>query len=178
MRLGNEYLCDRCFNRRMAQWAGLPDLPDLPDPPPPISLPDAQVNQRLMNVTIRREPAGVVVALEVADQHPGEGFRFSVIGDHYADVDDLVARVTAAGRAEMGRQYLEKDDPLRGGWRVRGPEVAGRLEWSGGGEGGTPHVAVVDGMTLSWEELGKALDAYEGFRFRLVLEDPSDVVER
>ena len=130
-----------------------------------------------MNVTIQREPAGVVVALKEADQPRREGFRFSVIGDHYADVDDLVARVTAAGRAEMGRQYLEKD-PLRGRWRVRGPEVAGRLEWSGGGEGGTPHVAVVDGMTLSWKELGNALDAFEGFRFRLVLEDPSDVVER
>jgi hypothetical protein len=48
--------------------------------------------------------------------------------------------------------------------------VAGRLVWDADGE---PHQVVVDGRMLSWRELGQALTSFEGWRFRLVLEDPS-----
>ena len=33
---------------------------------------------------------------------------------------------------------------------------------------------VVDGSRLTWDELGHALEPYEGWRFCLVLEDPCD----
>ncbi|MCA1671896.1 MAG: hypothetical protein LC799_06710, partial [Actinobacteria bacterium] len=36
---------------------------------------------------------------------------------------------------------------------------------------GTPYNVVIDGRTLTWEELGLALDSYEGWNFRLVIED-------
>lgn len=43
--------------------------------------------------------------------------------------------------------------------------------WSDGRETGDPYDVVVDGRTLSWEEFGRALGAYEGWRFRMVIED-------
>ncbi len=67
------------------------------------------------------------------------------------------------------------------GWRLAGDEVAGRLEWHPDGGG---HRVVVGGRPLSWQELGAALESFEGWRFRLLIEDPAvdvrpdaDVVE-
>ena len=37
--------------------------------------------------------------------------------------------------------------------------------------GGAPAV-VVDGRFLAWDELGAALSAFEGWRFRLLTDDP------
>lgn len=34
-----------------------------------------------------------------------------------------------------------------------------------------PYDVVIDGRTLSWEEFGQALAAYEGWNFRLLIED-------
>lgn len=44
--------------------------------------------------------------------------------------------------------------------------------WNDEGETRKPYDVVVDGRTLSWEELGKALEQCEGWCFRLVIEDP------
>ncbi len=39
------------------------------------------------------------------------------------------------------------------------------------GESGRPFNVVIDGRVLTWEELGQALEPYEGWNFRLVIED-------
>ncbi|MDH6222468.1 hypothetical protein M2283_009819 [Streptomyces pseudovenezuelae] len=44
----------------------------------------------------------------------------------------------------------------------------GRLIWDA--DAGPFHV-VVDGRALSWHDLGEALSSFEGFRFRLTIED-------
>jgi hypothetical protein len=33
---------------------------------------------------------------------------------------------------------------------------------------------VIDGRTLTWEELGHALESFEGWNFRLLIEESSD----
>lgn len=172
---GGESLCDRCLDSRIAQITGFPELPD---PPSPLSIRDAHDVPHLMRFRIWRAPSGIVVDLDEPDQPPSEGFRFSVIGDHHADVDELIARVSAAARDEMSHQYLTSN-PHRDGWLLAGDEVAGRLSWSDGADNGvgTPYVAIVEGRTLSWEELGRALEGFEGFRFRLIIEDRSEVVD-
>jgi hypothetical protein len=122
---------------------------------------------------IWRAPTGVEAELEEAGVPAGEGYHFTVLGAHDADVDELVGRVTSQAEAEVGRLYLEPNTH-RGGWVVAGDEVAGRLVWADEQSSGGPFDVVVDGRTLRWEELGAALGSYEGWRFRLVLEDPCD----
>ncbi|HUP71386.1 MAG TPA: hypothetical protein VM142_16460 [Acidimicrobiales bacterium] len=85
---------------------------------------------------------------------------------------ELLGHLRAHAQAEVARRYLEPD-PHRAGWVLAGDEVAGRLVWGEGREAGDPHDVVVDGRTLSWEKLGHALSSYEGWRFRLVMEDRS-----
>ena len=53
-------------------------------------------------------------------------------------------------------------------------EVAGRFVWSDDQPNGRPYSVVVEGRLLTWEEFGEALEPYEGWRFRLVIEDRID----
>jgi hypothetical protein len=92
-----------------------------------------------------------------------------VLGDHDADVGMLVAAVRAQAQREMGRMYLEPA-AHRSGWQLKDCDVAGRLELD---PDGGPYRVVVDGRPLSWEEFGRALEAFEGWRFRLTIEHPS-----
>jgi hypothetical protein len=56
------------------------------------------------------------------------------------------------------------------GWQLAGQQVAGRLEYN---PDDGPYRVVVDGRSLSWEQLGEALEPFEGWRFRLTIEDPA-----
>jgi hypothetical protein len=123
-----------------------------------------------MRYRVWRAPTGIVVELREEETSGGEGgFEFGVLGDHDADVSMLVAAVRARAEAEMSRCYLEPD-PGGVGWTLAGEDVAGRLEWD---PDGGPYRAVIDGRSLSWEEFGLALGSFEGWRFRLVIEDRS-----
>lgn len=113
-----------------------------------------------------------MVELEETGAPPGEGFRFSILGPHEADVGDLLAQLRAHAEAEVSRRYLEPN-PHRAGCLLAEDEVAGRLVWGEGREEGGPYDVVVDGRTLTWGEFGHALEPYEGWRFRLVMEDRS-----
>lgn len=63
-----------------------------------------------------------------------------------------------------------------GWWSVlqRDDDVAGGLVWGGEPEHGGPCDVVVAGACLTWDELGHTLEPYEGWCFRLMLEDPCD----
>lgn len=117
-----------------------------------------------------RAPTGIEVQLEETGAPVGEGYEFAVLGDHDADVDVLVEHVRRQAEAEVGRLYLERCHH-HGEWVLADDEVAGRLVWDDEASAGRPYRVVVDGRTLSWDELGMALEAYEGWNFRLVIED-------
>lgn len=114
---------------------------------------------------------GIEVQLDETGVPTGEGYRFAVLGDNDAEVDMLVAEVRSRAEAEIARQYLQRSTD-RHRWMVgEDDEVAGRLVWTDEGDNGRPCNVVVDGRTMSWEELGMALEPYEGWGFRLVIED-------
>jgi hypothetical protein len=114
---------------------------------------------------------GIEVQLEETGVAVGEGYRFAVLGDNDADVDMVVAEVRSRAGTESSPQYLQRATH-RHGWVVgEDDEVAGRLVWNDDGDNGKPYDVVVDGRTMSWEELGMALEPYEGWGFRLVIED-------
>jgi hypothetical protein len=110
------------------------------------------------------------IAVELGETDvPGEGYRFAVLGPHDADVDDLSERVRKIAVDEVGRLYLHPVEH-RAGWVVgEEDQIAGRLVFN---PDGVAHRVVVDGRELSWDQLGEALEPYEGWTFRMVLEDP------
>ncbi len=47
----------------------------------------------------------------------------------------------------------------------------GPVHLSEEGAAGAPFDVVIDGRTLTWDQFGEALSAYEGWNFRLLIED-------
>ncbi len=160
-------VCDRCCDERIAEYTGLPRLPD---PPGPVLLSGPDGRDHRFRFKIWRAPTGIEVQLDELGVPVGEGYRFAVLGDHDADVEVLMARVRSLAESEVGRLYLEPARH-RHGWDLGVDEVVGRLVWDNEAGGGTPYSVIIDGRTLSWQEFGTALEAYEGWRFRIVIED-------
>ncbi|MET7489376.1 hypothetical protein [Streptomyces sp. NPDC005538] len=161
---GDGPLCDPCLDERIAAATGRPRLPLAP---PPVEIDGGDGRRHVLRYRLWRAPTGISVRLVEEGRAADEGFEFGVLGDHDADVSQLVTRVRAEAEAEIGRCYLEPDH--RGmGWRLAGDEVSGRLVWNP--EDAPCHV-VVDGRALSWDELGEAVSSFEGRRFRLTIDD-------
>lgn len=168
--MDGDELCDRCADRRVAAHTGFPELPP---PPAPITFAGPDGERHVLAFRLWRAPTGIEVELHETGVPEGEGYSFAVLGAHDADITVLVDHVRSRALAEISRLQLEPN-PHREGWLVRGDEVTGRLEWNSERGVGGPYNAVVDGRTLTWDELGRALEPFEGFRFRIVIEDPCD----
>ncbi len=158
-------LCDLCLDVRIAALTGMPRLPVAPGP---VEVVGEDGSRHVLRYRLWRAPTGISVRLVEERRDTDDGFEFTVLGDHDADVDQMAARVRAEAEAEIGRCYLEPD-PHGAGWKVANREAAGRLvaDLEGG-----PMRVVVDGRTLSWDELGEALSSFEGWRFHLIIDDP------
>ncbi|MFE7115571.1 hypothetical protein ACFU99_09130 [Streptomyces sp. NPDC057654] len=156
-------LCDLCLDEQIAAATGMPRLPAAPGPVEVVGL---DGRRHVLRYRLWRAPTGISVRLVEECEGADDGFEFAVLGDHDADVDELAVRVRAEAEAEIARCYVEPA-PQGAGWRLTGEEIAGRLiaDLEGG-----PVRVVVDGRTLSWDELGEALASYEGWRFRLAID--------
>ena len=143
-----------------------------------MTLRDGEGRRRTLAFRVWRAPTGIEVAVEETGVQLGEGYERAVLGTHDADVDVLVARLCEIASEEISRRQLEPN-PNRDGWLLVDDMVEGRLVWSDeGNEVGTPYKAVVDGRLLSWEELGRALEPYEGWCFRIELFDRIEDLRR
>lgn len=109
------------------------------------------------------------MSLREAAVKPGDGCEFAVLGDHDADVALLAAAVRKAAEGEIRRCYL-RPGAGRADWRFADDQVAGRLEYD---PDGGPTRAIVDGRPLTWDQIGETLAEYEGWRFRLILDEPA-----
>lgn len=161
-------LCDRCADRRLAEATGWPQLPE---PPPPETLvgPDSRVHR--MRYRFWRGPTGVVAeAEELAGEEDidRDGYHFQILGDHDADLRPLLASLRALTAEGIARAQLEQRS---GRLLMAGRELEGRLVWDDDGEMGMPYAVVVDGRRLSWEAFGRALEPFEGWRFRIQMLD-------
>ena len=52
--------------------------------------------------------------------------------------------------------------------------VVGRLEYDDNSEN---HKVIIDGQSFSWDDLGRMLNAYEGFQFKLMIFDMTDDID-
>ena len=161
-------LCDRCSDRRLAEATGWPVLPDPPAPETFVG-PDSRVHR--MRYRFFRCPTGIVAeAEEMAGEEDIDldGYHFNVLGDHEADLRQLLANLRTLTADGIARAQLEQ---TLGRLLIAGDELEGRLVWDDDADSGTPYAVVVDGRRLSWEELGRALEAFEGWRFRIAMLD-------
>lgn len=174
MQVGDRVLCDRCADTYISARTGYPRLPD---PPAPEEIVGPDGVSHVMSYRLFRSPAGVSATAEEEDPvDGGDGYEFRIFGSHDCSPTRLLSALRVKVRQEIGRLYLAPH-PGGQGWHLRDDKIAGRLVWNDQEE---PYNVVIDGRTLSWEELGRALELYEGSEFRLQilppesLDDPGD----
>jgi hypothetical protein len=165
--LGDVPLCDRCADIRIALYTRLAELPA---PPAPMTVRDGEGRTRSFRFRLWRAPTGVEAELEETGVPVGEGYQRSVLGSHDCDVEALIARLRELALEEIDHRFLEPN-PHREGWILIDDCAEGQLIWNDEQQIGTPYNVVIDGRTLSWEELGRTLEPYEGWRFRIEIAD-------
>ena len=173
--LSGTQLCDHCLNTRISAQTGWPQLPE-PLPDERVRLADGREVRFRYRLTWSL--SGVISAeAEEVDQPPGDGYRFTVHGEHDADPNAVLDHLRSIVHREVGRAYLEPNDlgaaVVGTDWAVAGDEVAGRIDWSGDGSVREPSV-VIDGRRFDWDEFGRMVASLEGWEFRMQFGDDSD----
>lgn len=164
----------RCATHARTSGSELTGYPRLPDPPPPITLRDGDGRTRTLSFRIWRAPTGIEVVVDEAGVPPDDGYKRAVLGSHDADVETLVARLREIAAEEIGRRQLERSSH-RDSWQLIDDSLEGRLVWDDDGGGvGTPYKVAIDGRVLSWDEVGRTLEAYEGWRIRIEIASTID----
>jgi hypothetical protein len=165
--------CADCAGKRALQPGGLPAPPA---PPGPVSITGPDGRTHHLEYRVHRYASGTGVELV----ERGGGYHFSTIsrlGRHDQPIEAQVRHLRQVAEAGIGQLYLEPHDPDRR-MLLAGNEVVGRLVWAGDADPVSrhPYFVVVDGREMSWEEFGTTLEPFEGWRFRLVIEDSIDEV--
>jgi hypothetical protein len=156
-------LCDRCADRRLAAATGWPPLPEPPAPEVVVG-PDGR--RHFVRYRLLRLPGAVLALAEELGEPASPRHRLELRCGHLADPRPLLGRLRADVRAAISYPYLE---PEQGhGWGLAGDRVGGYLEEDDPEQGEQLRV-LVDGRSLSWEELGDLLRPYVGWSFELRL---------
>ncbi len=170
--LSGAVLCDRCVDNRVSEFTGMLRLPD-PPADEVFTGPDARPHR--FRFRLWRAPTGVSADAAEIDCPTGEGYRFTLLGQHDADIDALLDSLREQIKAGVSRVDLTPN-PHREGWILAGETVSGRFEWNDAGDHDQPYAVVIDGRRLSWEEFGNAFEGLEGWGFTLHLDDLSQAL--
>jgi hypothetical protein len=165
-----QLLCFRCFNRYAARRMGI----DCPEPEiEDITLSDCRGHAHRFIIQNQLVPGGILIeAFEVKNGCRG-GYEFGVLGDFDDDQLKLFAELFERMRRGLARKHIEEGEFGR---RIStGDTVRGRITWDEEFDGRIP-MLVIDGMEITWEELGRMLMSYEGFQFKLEIRDRSEEV--
>lgn len=162
-------LCCRCVNADMAQRSSLADFEDHRFQPIKMTDCGGEVHE----FHFRTRLLGDIVALdafELRDGHPG-GYEFQLIGDPEEDLMALLGRLIEKIRRSLSIRHLKEDD--RFGLQIADRTVRGQIECDLDEVDRLPLV-VVDGREITWDEFGRMLMTFEGWKFKLEIFDSSD----
>ena len=161
-------ICSHCFCREAVMRMGLDFDPPVPRP---ITFNDAAGRERTFYCRLVVLPSGLMFeAFEIRDDER-EGYEFAVEGDFDRDPMDLYSELLDRIRRGVGRRHFV-DGRLADDVMV----VRGRFSWDNETNGEFPCV-VVDGEEMSWGDLGRALEQFEGWQFRLEIKDETEDLE-
>ncbi len=165
---GYRRLCSQCFNTEAAKADGLEGFEHADFEP--VHLVDCTGEDHTFHFRTRLFGTGVALdAFELRDGCPA-GYRFQIIGNPREDLLALLGRLIEKMRRALSTKHIE-DGAL--GWRIADHRVVrGMVEWDEAGDGRVP-LLVIDGREVTWDEFGGMLMCFEGWQFKLNLDDKS-----
>lgn len=166
---GYRDLCSGCWNKEIAQAGGL-DFEHVRFAPSAMS--DTAGQAHLFHFLLRH--LGDRLCLEAFELERGEpaGYRFQVVGPADIDPFELMRCLVQRMRDALARKYLV-DDEL--GLAIAETEVSGRIDYDPNLGLSTP-MLVIDGREVTWDQFGRMLMSFEGWRFKLMTEEPGDEI--
>ena len=172
METGYRKLCSQCFNAMVAKLAGLEGFENASFEPVGIADHAGEIHQ----FHFRTHLFGTGVALDAFELREGEpaGYQFQIIGRPEDDLLKLLGRLIEKIRRGLSVQHITTDGEH--GLQIADHHVVrGRIEWDDTTDGRLP-LLVVDGREVSWNDFGRMLMGFEGFQFRLHIQDKSEEV--
>jgi hypothetical protein len=111
------------------------------------------------------------LSLQAFEVGPEQGYEFSVIADPEQDLFVTFQTIFERMRRELGRRHIE---PEGSGYRItEGDVVRGQITDDRDSLERMP-LLIIDGKPITWEELGRMVAPYAGFRFKLEIFDRSE----
>jgi hypothetical protein len=162
--------CYPCFNRETADRLGI----DFDEPQfQPIVVADADGTEHAFTIRSMLVPTGhEMEAIETIGTGT-VGYRFAVLGDFEADSWELLQRLSATMRREVGIRHVHR---TQFGWQLTDDQrLTGRIEWDPDSDTRLPMI-VIDGKPFTWEQVGHMLMTFEGFTLEARIRDTIDVV--
>ena len=165
-------LCSCCFNKEMAERAGLRRFEHPRFEPVRLHDADGVAHEFHFRTLLFGDDRLSLEAFELeSDGDPG-GFKVHVLGDPNGDPFALLAKLVGKMRRLVSMKHVRNDSA---GLQIIDQTVRGRVEWDHVENANTPCV-VVDGKRISWDDFGAMLMAFEGWQFKLELRDPGDEI--
>ena len=163
------HLCSQCFNKEVAETAGLTGFENAKFEP--VGLVDSTGEVREFHFRTRLFGTGVALdAFELCGGHPA-GYKFQIIGDLEEDLLVLLGRLIEKMRRALSTKHLT--DGEHGLQIAEQRVVRGRIEWDDAIDGRVP-LLVIDGREIGWDEFGRMLMSFEGWQFKLSIADKSE----
>ncbi|AMK26503.1 hypothetical protein VVT58_22125 (plasmid) [Sphingobium sp. SJ10-10] len=166
---GYRDLCSRCYNEEVARLSGIRfthvDFQ-------PMELPDANGDKHRFHFILRL--LGTMLTLEALEVRADEqeGYEFQVHGVADADPFALMTRLLERMRHDLAVVHLVEGEL---GLAISGTTVRGRLTCDLESSDYMP-LLIIDGREVNWEQFGRMLMSFEGWRIHLEIQDPSEEV--
>ncbi|WP_176599265.1 MULTISPECIES: DUF7713 domain-containing protein [Sphingobium] len=166
---GYRDLCSRCYNEEVARRSGV-RFSHVGFQP--MELPDANGDSHWFHFVLRH--LGTTLTLEAREVRADEreGYAFQVHGGVDADPFALMMRLLERMRHDLATNHLVEGDL---GLAISGRAVRGHITCDLESPDYLP-LLVIDGREVSWEEFGRMLITFEGWRIHLEIQDPSEEV--
>lgn len=169
VQLNNQPLCMDCYNALMAKEFDV----DLPALPKTFSATDSHGVKHMFD--IERHITGTAILLTATEQRT-HGYEFSVDGPLDADQNLLFKQLKEKTQQNVLKTYLDKGVFPDGTsyTYIKDDQLKGMLDYDET-DSGLPLV-IIDGKPYTWEEVGRFVQAFEGFHISIVMTDAADAV--
>ncbi|WP_432356989.1 DUF7713 domain-containing protein [Sporosarcina sp. UB5] len=160
-------LCMECCNAAMAEEFGV----DLPKLPKTFSADDENGVQRIFEV--ERRVLGTAILLTARERWE-HGYEFAVDGELVADQLTLFDQLKEKTKRGLSKTYLENGEFPSGEpyITVKGDHLKGVLSYSE--TNSEEPLVIIDGKPYTWKEVGRLLQAFEGFQVKIEMKDLAD----
>lgn len=169
----NNYIdiCFNCWNQECADKLGIPL---------------SETGQNLINIADKNNKIhkfhilrhilanGIFIEAQEIQNEDIKGYKFGIRGDLYCDQIDLFVKLTEKIKQGLQKQYITLDE--EGHKHFKDDIIVGDITWYDDTDDRLP-LLIIDGKEYNWNDIGRMITAYEGFKIKLEIFDRSDDFE-